>query len=95
MYLTQILWESDGLRAKEEYACIATGCPGQYTTGIGYPGKNYYGRGYIQLVILIYFFIYQLENIFNQFEISSPGITIIELQVLIYTVMIDFLEIQN
>ena len=52
MFLAQILWESDGLRAKREYACLATGCPGQYldTNYPYYPGQNYYGRGYIQLV---------------------------------------------
>ena len=50
MFLAQIIWESDGLRAKKEYACMASGCPGQYTSGIGFPGQNYFGRGYIQLV---------------------------------------------
>lgn len=49
MFLSQILWESDGLRATQEYACIQTGCPGVYGSSI-YPGKSYYGRGYIQLV---------------------------------------------
>jgi len=52
MFLAQILWESDGLRAKREYACLSTGCPGQYLDK-NYPyysGQNYYGRGYIQLV---------------------------------------------
>lgn len=50
MFLAQILWESDGLRAKSEYACEHTGCPGVYGTS-RYIGQNYYGRGYIQLVI--------------------------------------------
>ena len=49
MFLAQILWESDGLKATEEYACIKTECPGMYGTS-RYIGKNYYGRGYIQLV---------------------------------------------
>lgn len=50
MFLAQILWESDGLKATKEYACIKTECPGMYGTS-RYIGKNYYGRGYIQLVI--------------------------------------------
>ncbi len=52
MFLAQILWESDGLVAKSQYACRTTGCPGEYlqTTSPYYPGQNYYGRGYIQLV---------------------------------------------
>ena len=49
MFLSQILWESDGLRARAEYACEKTGCPGVYGTS-RYIGQNYYGRGYIQLV---------------------------------------------
>ena len=50
MFLAQTLHESDGLRALREYACISTGCPGQYATpGLDIPGKHYYGRGYIQL----------------------------------------------
>ena len=52
MFLAQILWESDGLVAKREYACLATGCPGVYNSGTynQYPSQSYYGRGYIQLV---------------------------------------------
>jgi hypothetical protein len=51
MFLAQILWESDCLRATSEYAC-ANGCPGAYPlTGYGIPGKQYFGRGYIQLVM--------------------------------------------
>lgn len=50
MFLSHILWESDGLRAKKEYACAGpSGCPGSYSTGTDIPGKQYYGRGYIQL----------------------------------------------
>jgi len=49
MFYAQILWESDGLRAKKEYACAQSGCPGQYQTPQDVPGKRYYGRGYIQL----------------------------------------------
>jgi chitinase len=51
MFLAQILWESDGLRATSEYACAATGCPGEYGTS-QYPEESYYGRGYIQLVVI-------------------------------------------
>ena len=49
MFLSQVLWESGGLRHKRELACIETGCPGKYDSSEGVPGKNYYGRGYIQL----------------------------------------------
>lgn len=49
MFLAEIMWESDGLRAKREYNCLSTGCPGLYGTSI-YPNQSYYGRGYIQLV---------------------------------------------
>ena len=45
-FLAQILHESDGLQAREEYACKNNACPGQYDSG---PGGQYYGRGYIQL----------------------------------------------
>ena len=59
MFLAQILWESAGLTAKRELACIVTGCPGVYNSGKypynKYPSQSYYGRGYIQLVR--YFFI--------------------------------------
>jgi hypothetical protein len=52
MFLAQILWESDGLRAMREYLCYptlsSTSCA--YSSGIGFPGQNYFGRGYIQLV---------------------------------------------
>jgi len=50
MALTHFMWESDGLRAKREYACAETGCPGSYETpGCDAGGQDYYGRGYIQL----------------------------------------------
>ncbi|XP_017492178.1 PREDICTED: endochitinase At2g43620-like [Rhagoletis zephyria] len=49
MFLAQILWESGGLRYKRELICVKTGCPGVYDHSVGVPGKNYYGRGYIQL----------------------------------------------
>lgn len=50
MFLAQILWESGGLKHRVEIDCKETGCPGQYSSGIGAWGKSYYGRGYIQLV---------------------------------------------
>lgn len=53
MFLATILWESDGLRAVREYKCWPTlsyNC--HYSTGIGSRGASYFGRGYIQLVIL-------------------------------------------
>jgi len=50
MALTHFAWESDGLRAKREYACEFNGCPGSYETpGCDAPGQRYFGRGYIQL----------------------------------------------
>ncbi|RWS11900.1 hypothetical protein B4U79_02455, partial [Dinothrombium tinctorium] len=49
MFLAQILHESGGLIYKKEIACARTGCPGVYDNGVGYPRRNYYGRGYIQL----------------------------------------------
>ena len=51
IFLSQIMWESAGLTAMRELYCYPTfnsGCA--YSSGIGYPGQNYYGRGYIQLV---------------------------------------------
>ena len=49
MFLAEILWESGGLRYKRELICVKTGCPGVYDSSVGVKGKNYYGRGYIQL----------------------------------------------
>ena len=50
MALARFLHESDGLRAKREYACQNTGCPGSYEQpGCDVAGQDYYGRGYIQL----------------------------------------------
>lgn len=50
MFLAQILHESGGLQYTAEIKCKTSGCPGDYPlTGIGKPGKTYYGRGYIQL----------------------------------------------
>jgi predicted chitinase len=49
MFLTQVLWESDGLRAKVEYKCRTNGCPKEYRHKLDKPGKKYFGRGYIQL----------------------------------------------
>jgi len=50
MALTQFIHESDGLKAKREYRCENTGCPGDYETpGCDVAGQDYYGRGYIQL----------------------------------------------
>ncbi|KAJ1978956.1 hypothetical protein H4R35_001701 [Dimargaris xerosporica] len=57
MFLSEILWESDGLRAKEEYACADTDCRANYPTVCNAgdsvceanKDKDYHGRGYIQL----------------------------------------------
>ncbi|PVU96442.1 hypothetical protein BB561_001178 [Smittium simulii] len=49
MFLSEILWESDGLKAKEEYACMQRDCSKDYGSKLDFPGKVYSGRGYIQL----------------------------------------------
>ncbi|CAL8128543.1 unnamed protein product [Orchesella dallaii] len=50
MALAQLLHESDGLRAKREYACAQSNCPDSYRyPGCDAPNQYYYGRGYIQL----------------------------------------------
>src|ERR1700722_5214060 len=48
MFLAQIMHESGGLKVKSEERCVHNGCPGEYETGEGVPGKRYFGRGYIQ-----------------------------------------------
>ncbi|KAI5150454.1 hypothetical protein ENBRE01_1506 [Enteropsectra breve] len=48
MFLAQCAHESGGFQYIEEIACAKPGgCPGQYGTGA--PGKDYHGRGFIQL----------------------------------------------
>ncbi|KAJ2080070.1 hypothetical protein H4R24_003341 [Coemansia sp. RSA 988] len=51
MFLSNIIWESDGLRAKEEYECKdkPDWCAQNYKTPEDVPGQTYWGRGYIQL----------------------------------------------
>ncbi|KAJ2537926.1 hypothetical protein EV175_006576, partial [Coemansia sp. RSA 1933] len=51
MFLANILWESDGLRAKQEYDCVdkPDWCAQNYKTADDATGKTYWGRGYIQL----------------------------------------------
>ncbi|OMH82721.1 Chitinase 4 [Zancudomyces culisetae] len=49
MFLAQIMHESDGLKAKSEYRCATEDCTADYAAPGDYPGKAYYGRGYIQL----------------------------------------------
>jgi len=61
MFLAHTLHESDGFKAMREYYCYPTfnsGCA--YSSGVGIAGKNYFGRGYIQLVSEFFF-----ENLFN------------------------------
>ncbi|KAI8323896.1 lysozyme-like protein [Martensiomyces pterosporus] len=50
MFLTNMAWESDGLRAKEEYLCKQT--PSSCYSAYGAPnskGQYFWGRGYTQL----------------------------------------------
>jgi predicted chitinase len=48
MFLAQLGHESGGFQYIEEIACSGgNSCEGQY--GVGAPGKNYHGRGFIQL----------------------------------------------
>ncbi|KAJ1835813.1 hypothetical protein LPJ63_000807 [Coemansia sp. RSA 2711] len=51
MFLSNILWESDGLRAKEEYDCkdLPDWCAQNYKSTDDKSGQTYWGRGYIQL----------------------------------------------
>ena len=51
MFLAEIIWESDCLKATSEEACVNADCSDSYpiTPGIGIPGQVYYGRGYMQL----------------------------------------------
>ncbi|KAI8323898.1 lysozyme-like protein [Martensiomyces pterosporus] len=50
MFLSNMAWESDGLRAKEEYQCKQTpsSCYSAYGPGNG-KGDYFWGRGYTQL----------------------------------------------
>jgi len=49
MFLTQVIWESGGLRHKAELRCQQTNCPHEYRLPGDPRGKYYYGRGYLQL----------------------------------------------
>ncbi|PVV01604.1 hypothetical protein BB560_003972 [Smittium megazygosporum] len=49
MFLAQVLWESDGLRSKEEKMCLKTDCSGVYSSSLEFPENSYHGRGFIQL----------------------------------------------
>jgi len=49
MFLTQVIWESGGLRHKAEVRCKESKCPGEYRHPGDPENKFYYGRGYIQL----------------------------------------------
>jgi len=49
MFLTQVIWESGGLKHKAELRCMETNCPHEYRKPGDPPGKFYYGRGYLQL----------------------------------------------
>jgi len=49
MFLTQVAWESDGLKAKEEYEALQGHCNDKYKANDDVAGHHYWGRGYIQL----------------------------------------------
>jgi len=56
MFLAQLMHESEGLTKKMEIrcgkSCTATGaCLNDYKSSLGFKGKHYCGRGYIQLVV--------------------------------------------
>jgi hypothetical protein len=75
MFLAQILWESDGLRARREYACV-NGCPKEYKSDLDFPGQSYYGRGYIQLT-WAYNYIAASKDLYNDDRLlKDPGIYI-------------------
>jgi len=59
MFLAHALWESDGLRQMRESMCNTTQLNSNcgYTTGLGYPDQYYFGRGYFQLVKLLFYLI--------------------------------------
>ncbi|KAL6120830.1 Endochitinase [Nucleospora cyclopteri] len=48
-FLAQTAHESGGFQYIEEIACAGNKCSGQYGSDQGAPGKQYYGRGFIQL----------------------------------------------
>ncbi len=62
MLLTHVLVETGGLTQLSETRCIESGCPGEYLDPNYpfYPNRNYYGRGYIQLVNKSKFSFYYL-----------------------------------
>jgi len=73
MALAQYIHESDGLRAKREYRCPETGCPGEYETpGCDDGGQDYYGRGYIQLTWCENYKAFSRELYGNENLINDP-----------------------
>lgn len=48
-FLAQVLWESDGLAAKEEHAAAADPVQARDSYDAGPSGQVYWGRGYIRL----------------------------------------------
>ena len=56
MFLSQIMWESAGLTALRELFCypVEQSAACAYSSGVGSDGQSYFGRGYIQLVMLIH-----------------------------------------
>lgn len=52
MALAQILYTSKALTVKSEKKCEVSQCPKEYRDEDGPPGKNYFGRGFMQLVLI-------------------------------------------
>src|ERR1700733_5264340 len=49
MFVAHLLQESGGLTIKVEGRCKKNACKGDYEKSYDYPGKRYFGRGYLQL----------------------------------------------
>jgi len=55
MFLTHVIITSEGLVIIEEPRCLIDKCINEYNHKEGYKGQYYYGRGYLQLVVIILF----------------------------------------
>ena len=53
MFLAQLIHESGGFQFKEELAFRNKRNHGEYVDSVGFPGRDYHGRGFIQVCINI------------------------------------------